>query len=147
MKALIITTVLMVLRAEMPAAAQTKVANYSYGKSGTDTYEHLSFWVKDGKRAAIYYAYGKDRKEAKLNYWGKIPAGSNSGFTIQFSNSHTLTIIPVGIALKVIDAVDKAPKKFAWEYEGPVNGIGTFCEQCAEDEKEAMQLIKAHYLK
>lgn len=146
MKALIMITAL-TLFAENLAFAQTKVAAYSYGKPGTDNYEHLSFWVKDGKRADIYYAYGKDRKEVKLNYVSAIRATTNSGFKIQFSNSHTLSVVPGGTLLKVTDTTAKAPKSFAWEYEGPVNGIGTFCRECAADEKEAMQIVRTYYLK
>ena len=37
-------------------------------------------------------------------------------------------------------------KTFKWEYEGPINGIGTFCTPCAEDEVEVMELLKIDYL-
>jgi hypothetical protein len=128
------------------ANAQTKVANYAIGKYGTDKYEHYSFYVKNGRPADIYYRYGKADKEFKVSYLGKAQLNGGSGFKVQFSNGHITTIIPSGITLKIADA-GKAPKTFAWEYEGPINGIGTFCEPCAQDEKEARQLIKAYYLK
>ena len=81
-----------------------------------------------------------------MTYVSKAQLNGINGFKVQFSNGHTTTIIPSGIILKVSEA-GKAPKTFAWEYEGPIDGIGTFCEQCAEDEKAAMQLIKSYYLK
>jgi hypothetical protein len=129
-----------------PADAQPKVANYSIGKYGTEKYEHFSFWVKNGRRAEVYYRYGKDNKEFKVTYLGKAQVNSSTGFKAQFSNGHTVTIIPSGTLLKVAEA-GKTPKSFAWEYEGPIDGIGTFCQQCAADEKEAIQLMKAYYLK
>ena len=135
-----------VLFAGQVANAQTKVANYAIGKYGTDKYEHFSFYVKNGHRAEIYYRYGKADKDFKVTYVGKAQLNGINGFKVQFSNGHTTTIIPSGIILKVSEA-GKAPKNFAWEYEGPIDGIGTFCEQCAEDEKAAMQLIKSYYLK
>jgi hypothetical protein len=124
------------------ASAQTKVANYSYGKPGTDTYEQLSFWVKDGKKSDIDYAYGRDRKEAKLRYVGKYEAS----FQVQFPNNTRLTINPKGTTLIVTNTKTNYVKTFVWEYEGPVNGIGTFCTVCAQDEKEAMRLIQTYYL-
>lgn len=142
MKGQLAATALIIL-ASNAAHSQTKVANYALGKPGTDKYEQLSFWVKDGKRTDIFYAYGKDRKEVKVAYL----KSNKSGFSVQFSNGHTLAITPNGTLLKVTDAAGKAPKTFAWEYEGPVNGIGTFCEPCAADEKEAMQIMRTYYLK
>ncbi|MBO2007529.1 hypothetical protein [Hymenobacter negativus] len=128
------------------ANAQTKVANYSIGKYGTDKYEHFSFYVKDGHRAEIYYRYGKVDKEFKVTYLNKLQVNGSDAFKVKFSNGHTTTVIPSGIKLKIADD-GETPKIFTWEYEGPVNGVGTFCQPCTEDEKEAIQLVKAYYLK
>ncbi|GAB4039319.1 hypothetical protein GCM10028774_40320 [Spirosoma jeollabukense] len=123
-------------------SAQTKVANYSYGKPGTDTYEQLSFWMKDGQKSSIDYTYGKDRKDVKLRYVGKYEAS----FQVRFPNNTTLTVNPKGTTLIVVNTKSNYAKTFVWEYEGPVNGIGTFCNVCAQDEKEAMRLIRTYYL-
>lgn len=128
------------------ANAQIKVANYSFGKSETDTYEQLSFWVKDGKRQAITYTYGMDRKEVNVRYVGKEKLSNTSGFMVQSPTNTTLTIVPAGATLTVRNPKANYSKKFTWEYEGPVNGIGTFCNVCAQDEKEAMKIIKESYL-
>jgi len=128
------------------ANAQMKVAQYAVGEPGTVAYEKLSFWVNKGKRTDVYYAYGKDLKEVKVKYLGRKSANGVSGFAVQFPNGHALTITPSGTILKVTDATE-APKIFAWEYEGPVNGIGTFCRECTENKEEAMQLIQTYYLK
>jgi hypothetical protein len=128
------------------ANAQLKVAQYAVGEPGTVAFEKLSFWVDKGKRTEVYYSYGKDQKELKLKFLGKKSVGGAAGFAVQFPNGHALTIVPSGTALKVTDTTE-APKLFAWQYEGPVNGTGTFCRECAENEKEALQLIQTYYLK
>ena len=127
--------------------AQMKVAGYSFGKPGTDKYEHLEFWTKDGQRTEVNYAYGKDRKEVKLQYLGKDQVNGYTCFKVKFTNNYILYVIPKGLQLQVSDAICKYNKTFSWEYEGPVNGIGTFCNVCAEDDEDAMKLIRAVYLK
>ncbi len=86
--------------------------------------------------------YGKDRKEVNVRY---VAQAGTSGFTVQFPNNTILTIKPVGTSLKVTNSKTNYAKTFSWEYEGPVNGIGTFCTVCAQDEKKAMKLLKSSY--
>ncbi|MFD2717485.1 hypothetical protein ACFST9_02090 [Hymenobacter monticola] len=129
------------------AQAQTKVASYSAGKPGTEQYEELSFWVKDGKRADIYYVRGKDRNEFRGNYLPQTGKTNGASFAVRLADDRLFTIIPSGTQLKVADAGTDAPKTFAWKYEGPVNGVGTFCRECAANPKEAMELLRAYYLK
>lgn len=124
-----------------------KVANFSYGKPGTNEYEQLSFWVGGNKPSSIFYTYGKDRKESKVQYLGKGSLNGANGFKMRFSNGLILYVIPQTINLFVSDLSGKYSKRFAWQYEGPVNGIGTFCQPCAQDEKEAIRLVKQAYLR
>ena len=140
------TTVLLLLLAAA-AQAQTKVANYAYGEPGTVQYEHLSFWTKDGRRTEISYTYGKSRTEAKLTYVGLDKVSGQPAFKVRFANQHMLYVVPSGQILRVTDSKSSNPKTYTWEYEGPVNGIGTFCQPCAEDEKDAMRLVVNCYLK
>ena len=146
MKAQFLALTAALLLASLVAHAQTKVALYSFGEPGQASYEQLSFWAKAGKRTDIYYVYGADRKQVRLKYLGKTLPGSKPGFRVQFTNGHMLAIVPSGLRLAVSGA-GQASKSFAWEYEGPVDGIGTFCEPCAADEKEAMQVLRTYYLK
>ncbi|HEX8506619.1 MAG TPA: hypothetical protein VF630_14745 [Hymenobacter sp.] len=69
------------------------------------------------------------------------------GFKVRFPNKHLLYVVPSGSGLKVTSAKASAAKTYAWEYEGPVNGVGTFCSSCAENEKEAMRIVQASYLR
>lgn len=127
--------------------AQTKVANYSFGKPGSDKFEHFDFWTKDGKPTEINYAYGKGRKEVKLRHLGKDRLNGFACFKVKFANDYVLYLTPRGRQLQVTDASGKYNKTFSWEYEGPVNGIGTFCDVCAEDDEDAINLIQSTFLK
>ncbi|CAM3843057.1 hypothetical protein MUGA111182_12740 [Mucilaginibacter galii] len=124
-----------------------KVANYAIGKYGATNYEHFSFWTKAGKRAEITYTYGKDGKELPVKYLGKASYEGKAAFKIQLPNGSLLYVITSGINLKVQNTTKSYNKLFTWAYEGPVNGMGTFCEACAEDEKEAMKLLNSAYMK
>ena len=43
--------------------------------------------------------------------------------------------------LRIKNLSGKYNKLFSWLYEGPVNGIGTFCEPCTANEKESKDFI------
>ncbi len=133
--------------APLAAQAQTTVANYATGQPGTATYEQLSLWVKNGQRANIQYTYGKNGQTVPLRYAGQSQLRGRPGFQVQFANRHTLYLVPSGTTLLVAASPTAAPKTFAWEYEGPVNGVGTFCSVCAEDAPAAMRLLRTYYLK
>jgi len=141
---LLIISLLLIITA---LSAQTKVANYAIGKHGTDKYEHFEFWVKDGKRTEIVYSYGKEDKNVKLQYAGRDLVNGDPCFKVSFPNNYSLFIVAKGAQLLIRDNEGQYNKNFSWQYEGPVNGIGTYCDVCAEDEQDAVNLIKSTYLK
>lgn len=126
---------------------QSKVAQYSFGKSNTDRYEEFAFWAKGGKRTGIYYTYGKDHRNIPVQYLGIDKINGEKCFKVKFSNGYSLFIIPRGNQLNIIDSAGKYNKTFSWEYEGPVNGIGTHCDACAENDTDAMNLLRSCYLR
>jgi hypothetical protein len=130
-----------------PAHAQNRVANYGTGQPGTASYEHFSFWTNAGRRTDIHYAHGKDRVDVPLRYAGLGRVNGQAGFKVQFPDRRTLYLVPSGNTLRVSSANGATPKTFAWEYEGPVNGVGTYCSVCVADAAAAMQLLRKHYLK
>jgi hypothetical protein len=144
-KAIFLTFSILFIVVEL--TGQIKVANYSIGKPGTDKYEHFDFWTKDGKPTDIHYAYGKERKEVVIQHLGMDTLNNSRCFKVKFNNNYILYIIPRGRQLQVTDAECKYNKTFSWEYEGPVNGIGMFCEVCAENDEDAMDLIQSMYFK
>jgi len=129
-----------------PARAQNQVANYGYGQPGTAGYEHFSFWTHDGRRSDAAYAAGKNREDAQLRYLGPRQLAGQPGFRVRFLDGRTLHLVPSGTTLRV-SAPGAAPKVFTWEYEGPVNGVGTTCSVCAQDAEAAVRLLRTHYLK
>ena len=133
--------------ASRPAHAQNQVANYAYGTPGTAGYEHFSFWTLDNRRSDAQYAYGKDRRDNQLRYVGPDQLRGQPCFKVKFSNGHLLYIVPNGTALQVATSRTAPPKTFAWEYEGPVNGVGTNCSVCAANAAAAMRLVQQHYLR
>ncbi len=130
-----------------PAYAQNQVANYYFGKPGTASYEHFSFWTKDGRRTDMQYAHGKDRNNTQLRYAGLGRLNGQACFKVQFPNRRILYVLPSGTTLRVATARTATPKTFVWEYEGPVNGVGTDCSVCVADATAAMQLLRKHYLR
>jgi hypothetical protein len=135
--------------AARPAPAQNlnRVANYGYGQPGTASYEHLSFWTLNGRRSDVGYAAGANREDAQVRYAGPARVGGQPGFQVRFLSGRTLYVVPSGTTLRVSDATGAAPKTFTWEYEGPVNGVGTVCSVCVADSAAAMRLIQTHYLR
>lgn len=131
----------------VPAQNLNQVANYGYGQPGTAGYEHLSFWALNGRRSDVGYAAGTNREDAQVRYAGPTRVGGQPGFRVKFLSGRTLYVVPSGITLRVSDALGAALKTFTWEYEGPVNGVGTVCSVCVADSAAAMRLIRAHYLK
>lgn len=131
----------------LPTCAKAqKALPYSVGKYGTRDYESLEFHTEKHGRGDIYYSYGKPVKSIELTYLGKDTCQGSPCFKVQFPNRLILYVAPQKSALLVTDGKGKYQKTFMWEYEGPVNGIGTFCEVCAADEDEAMALIQQYFL-
>ena len=80
-------------------------------------------------------------------YTGKSVFNGEQCFKVKFTNGYELMIIPQGLNLKVVDSEGQYNKLFKWHYEGPINGIGTFCEPCAEDENESILLINEYFMR
>lgn len=124
-----------------------KVANYAFGKYGTPQYEYFSFWTQAGKPTEVTYRHGKDYEEITAKYLGAGTYQGKKCFKVQLPGNPVLYVIPLGLKLNVANPAKSSNKVFIWEYEGPVNGMGTFCSECAEDEKEAIGLLNKYYLK
>lgn len=126
------------------AAAEMAVANFFAGTPGTRSYEGLSLWVTDdpGKPRRIDYRYGKDRKDIELAYLGSEPSQKSSAFTARFPDGRVFRISVRKTTLRVQGP--SYAKTFRWEYEGPVDGIGTFCSVCVE-EKVSVPFVKAKF--
>ncbi len=122
-----------------------RVANYSVAKYNTRAYEHFSFWIDAaGKPLEISYSMKNRDKEMTFFYEGKT--GDGRGFVLKAPNGATSSVYLVGNRLRVVNDKTKKAKIYKWEYEGPTDGIGTFCQACAETPKEAAGLLRQSYL-
>lgn len=124
-----------------------KVASYSVSEYGNPKFENFSFWITDKNKPVIHYSYGKDDKEAKVEYLGKSKIGNTPCFKMLLNKTMILYAYQEKDKLRIKDLSGKYNKLFSWLYEGPVNGIGTFCEPCTADEKESKDFIDKFYLK
>ncbi|RFZ81651.1 hypothetical protein DYU05_17640 [Mucilaginibacter terrenus] len=140
-----LATVLVVLTS-ITSYAQ-KVANYAAGKPGTSSYRGYSFYLTGTKPTEISFRSGADRNESNVTYNGKATYNGKRCFKMTLTGNKVYYAYPVGDKLAIVNATSKKAETYTWEYEGPVDGRGTFCEACAEDEKEAMKLMKSSYLK
>ena len=122
-----------------------KVANYSVAAYdySSPNYESFSFWSSPKDGNAVDYAYGKNGTRVRLRVLG--PNSDGRSFAVQFPNGLMLDLVPQGDVLLVADRAGKYHKTFEWQYEGPVDGRGTFCQPCVED-TEAMPFVREHFL-
>lgn len=122
-----------------------KVANYSVGKYNSAAYEHFSFWVDAaGKPMEISYSMKNRDQSMNFSYEGKTADGK--GFKVKAPNGAMSSIYVVGNNLRVVSDKTKKAKIYKWEYEGPVNGIGTFCTPCVPEPKDAALFMKKHFV-
>ena len=147
----VILSILLLFSYDLLAENQSiqKVAQYSIAERGSKHFELFSFYPKTANQAAkIEYSYGKYAEQyIPLSYLGETKVNGQPAFKVKFPNGYRLTIIPQkDLSLIIKDKQGKYNKHFKWMYEGPVNGVGTYCSSCAQDEKEAMQILVNDFL-
>jgi hypothetical protein len=126
-----------------------KMATWSVGKPDTDTYESLSFWIKDGHRAYIRYAHGKDEEESELTWLGPDTVNGRRGFRVSLPQSGAccLAIAPDSIGIQVVDRRKHSARSFFWEDGNPYGDSTTACTICAHNEKEAQGWLHKYFLR
>ena len=122
-----------------------KVASYSISNYGNERYESFGFWINNKNKQIIHYRYGKDDKEVPVKYLGKSQLNGEVAFKILIDNKITLYATQEGDKLRLRNLSGTYNKLFLWTYEGPVNGIGTYCEPCTQDEEESKSFLSKYY--
>jgi len=123
-----------------PAAFSQKVAHFSCGTRGKESFEEFSFWIRDNARAEIYYRFGKAEEEIKLTYAGRSLFKNRPCFKVRFSNGYELLIAPKDRGLKIADEDEHYNLLFLWESDRINDG------SCVEDELDAITLIKQYFM-
>ncbi len=142
----------MFLLLSLSAAGQEielQAANFSSGVFGSKNYEHLTFYVVNGRREKILYSHGRSgrAKEIELTNLGVETKGGRKSLKVRFPNNLILLITPLGNTLRVTNEKGDYRKVFSWEYEGPVDGRGTWCDSCTQNGRESVKLVKTYFLK
>jgi hypothetical protein len=122
-----------------------QVANFAVTGRTEDSpeFERLSFWSGPNGEV-VDYVLGSDGEPLRLK-----PMGVNAdrkSFAIRLPNTLMLDIEPRGDSLLVRDRWGRYRQEFAWQYEGPVEGRGTFCEACV-DEDAAIDFVREHFMR
>lgn len=119
------------------------VATWSTGTPDSDTYESLSFWIKDNKRAYIRYAHGKDAESVDLRWLGPDSLPGARGFLITSPppSATPLFVAPKGDSLRVSDH-EHYDKSFHWENE---NDTTATCSICAKTGKQAIGWLRSFF--
>jgi len=124
-----------------------RVVTYSTGKINTKTYEALSFWIKDNKRAYIRYAHGIDAESLNLAYTGLVQVNGATGFSVRFPapDNNSFYIFQKGNGLRVEGRNGKYRKDYFWEDERKTDDPTSECNICAQDEQDAMNILSAYF--
>ena len=143
---------LMYLLLALPVAVNgQKVANFAFKEFSAKDFEVYAFWVNANQVGDIKYSYktpAGDIITMKLKYEGDRKLNGEKAFKVLFPNDLLLYVIPRNNnTLKVTSLDGKYAKTFHWLYEGPAEGRGTFCKDCAENAEEATKLLRKYYLK
>ncbi len=149
MKTIILSVLLLFSSNLFADDAVQKVAQYSVAKWDSKHFELFDFYGKiANKPVKIEYSYGKEGEQhIPLVHLGESKVDGQPAFKVKFPNGYRLTIIPQkDLSLIIKDEKGKYKKHFTWMYEGPVDGVGTYCSECAQDEKEAMQILVDDFL-
>lgn len=123
-----------------------QVASYSISEYGNSKYENFGFWISDTNKPVIEYTYGKKSLEVPVKYLGKCKLGNNKCFKMLLNNKITLYVSIEKHKLRIKSASGNYNKLFAWQYDGPINGIGMYCEPCTHDEEESEKFLSKYYL-
>jgi hypothetical protein len=122
-----------------------RVANFSVVDHGNAApeFERLSFW--SGPHGKIVdYVRGYGGKPIRLKPIG--PNADGLSFAIRLPNGLILDVEPRGGGLLVRDRLGRYRNEFVWQYEGPVDGRGTFCTPCV-GQKDAVAFVREHFLR
>jgi hypothetical protein len=126
-----------------------KVATWSAGVPDTDSYESLSFWIKDNQRAYIRYAHGKESEDTELSWLGPDSLDGRKGFRAGFPapDNRLFSIIPDGSSLQVLDRHGAYRQTFQWENENKSDDSTVTCPICAQNAPEAVGWLRQYFMR
>ncbi|HEY4107784.1 hypothetical protein [Puia sp.] len=144
-KPFLLVSVLLLCRLDQ----DVKVATWSVGKPDTETYESLSFWVKENHRAYVRYAHGRSEQDTELQWLGPDASTGRKAFRVSIPQSGGCcwVIAPDSAGIRVTDRRTNSTKTFYWEDGNPSGDSTSSCSICALDEKEAQSWLRRYFMR
>lgn len=127
------------LNAQSKTYAFFMLGNYSYPE-----WEKLEFNLDSG--GEIIYSYAKKPNGIKLKNLGTKYVGQYKVLMVQipgFAKTYYINPDPNNKRIQFESSDRKYNKWLPLGYEGPVNGIGTYCERCANEPEEAFEIVNS----
>jgi hypothetical protein len=128
------------VNAQQKTHAFFMLGNYAYSE-----WEKLEFDLND-HGGEITYSYAKKPDGIKLKNLGIKYVGQYKVLMVQipgFAKTYYINPDPKNERIQFESSDRKYNKWLPLGYEGPVNGIGTYCEQCANEPKDAFEIVNS----
>lgn len=128
------------LNAQQKTHAFFMIGNYAYPE-----WEKLEFDLNDNG-GEITYSYAKKPDGIKLKILGIKYIGKYKVLMVQipgFPKTYYINPDPKNERIQFESSDKKFNKWLPLGYEGPVNGIGTYCELCANEPEDAFEIVKS----
>ena len=131
-----------------PALAQDKThAFFMVGDYASPNWEKLTLDnTKSGQQ--MTYAYKQHETGIRLEPIGKKRLDGQTVVLVRMAGVGQIYQIRrdrAGQTLIMTSQDGRYRKTFTLGYEGPVNGVGTYCESCANEPAEALKLVDAYF--
>lgn len=125
-----------------------KTATWSVGKPDTETYESLSFWIKENHRAYVRYAHGRSDDDIELQWLGTDELNGRKAFRVSVPQTGGCcwVIAPDSAGIQIMDRRTNSTRIFFWEDGNPAGDSTSSCAICALDEKEAQGWLRKYFL-
>jgi hypothetical protein len=124
-----------------------KMATWSIGKPDTESYESLSFWIKENHRAYVRYAHGRGEGDTELQWMGSDSVNGRKAFRVSIPQSGACcwVIAPDSAGIRVMDRRTNSTRIFFWEDGNPAGDSTISCSICAQDEQEAQGWLRKYF--
>jgi len=125
-----------------------KTATWSVGKPDTETYESLSFWIKENHRAYVRYAHGTGEEDFELQWLGPDKLDGRRAFRVSVPKTGACcwVIAPDTAGIRVMDRRTNSTRMFFWENGNPTGDSLANCAICAASEIEAQGWLRKYFL-
>jgi hypothetical protein len=118
------------------------IGNYSYPE-----WEKLEFELRDYKRV-IRYSYKKNEKGHVLQTLGTKYIGNQKALIVRipkYDKTYLILTDKRNSRIIMMSEDQTYKKSFPLGYEGPIDGIGTYCDSCANEPKEAFEIVNSFF--